>query len=212
MAPLRFRIALSATLSMALPMALPMLLLASAPSIAEEAPRVQTGSVVEISYVMRSETGEVIGSSEENENMVFEQGAREVPPGLEVALEGLAVGDEKSVTLGPEEGFGPVDESLFHRVALEQVPEEGRTKGTRLMARDPQGNPHVMRVHEVGEEEIVLDLNHPLAGRTIQFEVEVVSIGEKAKRALAPSGAAPRAPSPASPPMPSGKAPSGTTP
>lgn len=174
----------------------------------ETKPVIQAGSKVEIEYTLKREGGEVIGTSTEGGPIVFEQGAHQVPPGLEEAVLGLAAGDEKQITLTPEQGFGGVDQALFHTVPVDQVPEEARKPGARLMVRDPQGNPRPLRVHEITDEGIVLDMNHPLAGQTIEFDVKVVSIDSAEVTVPGSPHAAPPAPptapsAPPSPPTPS---------
>lgn len=139
---------------------------------------VKDGARVGIDYTLKLEDGTVADTSEGREPLVYEQGAGQILPALEQSIAGLDVGDEKQVALSPEEGYGPVREELYEAVAAEQIPEEARSVGSQLVARDAQGNQQPVRVHEVREtdEQIVLDLNHPLAGESLFFDVKVVSI------------------------------------
>ena len=139
---------------------------------------VKDGAMVGLEYTLKLQDGRVADTSEGGPPLVYQQGAGQILPALEERLAGLSVGDEKQVSLSPEQGYGPVREELYQTVPAEQIPEDARTVGADLVAQDPQGNQRRLRVHEVKEEtdEIVLDLNHPLAGETLVFDVKIVSI------------------------------------
>lgn len=151
---------------------------AGSPAAAEEgeAKVVKDGATVGIEYTLKLDDGSVADTSKGGDPLVYEQGSGQILPALEQSLAGLAVGEEKQVTLSPEQGYGPIREELYQAVAIDEVPEGAREVGTPLMARDSQGQERPLRVHEVREEEIVLDLNHPLAGETLVFDVKVVSV------------------------------------
>lgn len=142
----------------------------------EERKVVKDGSKVSIDYTLKLEDGTVADSSAGDEPLVYEQGAGQMLPALEQKLAGLAVGEERQVTLPPEQGYGPVQEELFQAVPVEQIPEDARQAGAILVAQDSEGKQRRVRVHEVRETEIVIDLNHPLAGKTLLFDVKVVAI------------------------------------
>jgi FKBP-type peptidyl-prolyl cis-trans isomerase SlyD len=139
---------------------------------------VKDGSKVGLEYTLKLQDGSVADTSDGGAPLVYQHGAGQMLPALEKSLAGLSVGDESKVTLSPEEGYGPIREDLYQTVPAEEIPADARVVGTQLVAQDQQGNKRRLRVHEVREEtdEIVLDLNHPLAGRTLLFEVKVVSI------------------------------------
>lgn len=139
---------------------------------------VKDGSKVGIEYTLKLDDGSVANSSDGGEPLVYEQGSGQILPALEQSLAGLAVGEEKKVTLSAEEGYGPVREELYQTVGSDQIPEDARSVGTPLVAEDSEGRQRPVRVHEVRAEaaEIVLDLNHPLAGKALLFEVKILSI------------------------------------
>jgi len=141
-----------------------------------EAKVVKDGSRVTLEYTLKLEDGSVADTSEGREPLVFQQGAGEILPALEKGLAGLAVGSQKQIKLSAEEGYGPVREELYHTVAIEQIPEDARTVGSSLVAEDMEGNQRPVRVREVRGDEIVIDLNHPLAGQALFFDVKIVSI------------------------------------
>lgn len=137
---------------------------------------VENGKVVSIEYTLTLDGGTKVDSNVGGEPLRFTHGQSEILPALQEALVGVAVGETKSITLTPEQGYGPVHEEAFHEVEATQIPEGAREKGIQLTAEDPEGNEHPIRVHEVRGDKIVLDFNHPLAGRTLNFDVRVVSV------------------------------------
>ena len=98
---------------------------------------------------------------------------RETLQQLEEALIGLAVDDTKEVTLAPADAYGEINEEAFQEIPTDQIPEEARVVGTILGAQGYEGP---IRVHEVNEEFVILDFNNPLAGRTLTFDIRIVSV------------------------------------
>jgi len=137
---------------------------------------IEQGSTIGLEYTLKLDDGSVVDSNVGGEALVFEQGKGRILPAIDEALVGLETGSEKQLTLPPEQGYGPVNDELFQTVPAEDVPEDARQEGAMLLARDEQGGERPLRVHEVGEETIVLDLNHPLAGETLHFDLKVVSV------------------------------------
>jgi FKBP-type peptidyl-prolyl cis-trans isomerase 2 len=137
---------------------------------------VEDGKTISIEYTLKLEDGTVADTSEGREALQYVQGGDQILPALEEQMAGLAVGDERSVTLTPEQGYGVSDPNLLADVPTEQIPQEARTVGAQLMSQDQSGQQRIVRVHEVKEEVIVIDLNHPLAGETLHFDVKVVGI------------------------------------
>ncbi len=142
----------------------------------KEAPVVEDGRTVSIEYTLSLEDGTTADSNVGGEPLVYEQGKQQILPALEEALEGMHVDDTKQVTLTPEEGYGKVNPEAFQEVEAENIPEDAREPGTMLVARDSSGNERPVRVHSVEDETVVLDLNHPLAGKILNFDVKVLAI------------------------------------
>jgi FKBP-type peptidyl-prolyl cis-trans isomerase 2 len=145
--------------------------------------RSQRGSHVVLRYELFDREGELLESSEESEPMEYTHGAEEIAPAIERALAGKQAGDKVKVTLPPEEAFGTVDPGLIVSVPRSEVPPElPLTVGEYLpieledAPEDLAGEEIEFRIVEVGEEEVVLDANHPLAGETVTFALEVVSV------------------------------------
>lgn len=143
---------------------------------AEEAKVITEGSKVSLEYTLNIDGGETVDSNAGEEPLVYTQGNNEIIPALEEELSGLAAGDEKQVTLQPEEAYGTVDPEAFREVPLEQIPEDARSEGQLLVMQDQQGNQQQIKVSEVRDDTALLDLNHPLAGKTLEFDVKVVDV------------------------------------
>ena len=138
---------------------------------------VSDGAVVRLEYTMRDDAGAVLDASADGEPLVFTQGQHQIIPGLERAVAGMGVGDEKRLTVAPEDAYGPVDPDAEAEVPREMIPPDAQSAGERLVARGPDGTTRVVRIKEVREGTVLLDLNHPFAGMTLHFAVRVIGIG-----------------------------------
>ncbi len=148
----------------------------SAQTAAKPATVIQTGSMVAFDYTLTDESGTVIESSKGKEPMHYVHGKGEMIPGLEKELTGMGVGGEKKVTVKPEEGYGPVDPRAFQEVPKDKLPPEALKVGATLTARGPQGQAVPVRVHEIKESIVIMDFNHPLAGKTLLFDIKITEI------------------------------------
>jgi FKBP-type peptidyl-prolyl cis-trans isomerase SlyD len=137
---------------------------------------VQEGSMVSIEYTLRDDSGNVIDTNAGKEPLTFIEGAGQIVKGLERELSGMKVGDQKKVQVKPEDGYGLPDKNAFHEIPREKVPPEGQKPGAMLMTKAPDGGAIPMRVHEVKEKTVIVDLNHPLAGKTLNFDVKIKEI------------------------------------
>jgi FKBP-type peptidyl-prolyl cis-trans isomerase SlyD len=88
----------------------------------------------------------------------------------------MSVGSEKKVTVKPEDGYGPVKPEAFQEVPKDKLPPEALKVGTVLSARGPDGQTVPVRVHEIKEDTVVMDFNHPLAGKTLFFDIKVTEV------------------------------------
>jgi len=134
------------------------------------------GSRVSIEYTLTVNDGVVADSNVGGEPLVYEQGQHDILPALERALEGVGVGESRDVVIEADDGYGPIDETLFEKVPARVIPENGRYVGAYLVAQAKTGEQRQVRVHEVHGEEVVIDLNHPLAGQTLRFAIRVLSV------------------------------------
>lgn len=137
---------------------------------------IQNDKKVAIDYTLTVE-GKVVDTSKGRQPLVYTQGKSEIIPGLERQLEGLKVGDFKKVSVNPEDAYGVVDPNGFQSIPKDSLPEGIEPKvGMMLQAGGPDGGRFPVTISEVKENEVVINLNHPLAGKVLDFEVTIVSI------------------------------------
>ncbi len=146
------------------------------PTAPDNLSTVQTGSSVSIEYTLKDEGGQVLDTNKGKNPLVFTHGQQQIIPGLERELVGMHAGDEKKVVVKPEDGYGPVIPNAQTEVPKEAIPREGLKVGTPLMARSGSGETRPVVVKEIKENTVVLDLNHPLAGKTLFFDVKVLGV------------------------------------
>lgn len=138
---------------------------------------VEHGVVVRLAY--RLEIGdELVESTEDDGPIEFLQGYAEILPGLEQALYGLRLGDEKQIVIEPEDGFGQYRDEAYEEVPLEIFPEDvDLGLGMPVELHDEETGDSVEGfISEIRQETVVVDMNHPLAGETLRFDVEVVGL------------------------------------
>jgi FKBP-type peptidyl-prolyl cis-trans isomerase SlyD len=149
---------------------------------------IQPNARVVLEYELRDDSGEVVdaSSSEGGEPIVYVHGYGMIVPGLEVGVVGLKVGDEKEVVVPPDAGFGEHDEELVLEVDRADFPRPKDVKeGDEMVAESPEGEEAIMRVLEVKEDTVVVDANHPLAGKTLRYKVKVREIREGTEAEIA---------------------------
>ena len=132
--------------------------------------------MVGLEYTLTLEDGTKADSNVGGELLRLEQGSGQIVPGLDKELIGMAVGESKQVTVTSDQAYGQVDPAAFSEIPVSELPDDGREPGTVLMTRDPQGNTRRLRVHKVEGEKATLDFNHPLAGKTLTFDVTIREI------------------------------------
>jgi FKBP-type peptidyl-prolyl cis-trans isomerase 2 len=138
--------------------------------------KVAEGSTVKVNYTLTVD-GKVVDSSKGHEPLEFKVGSHQVIPGFEKAVLGMKVGEKKSFAVSPEEGYGPVNPKAFQEIPKKQLPPEITPKaGMTLVAHGKDNQPMPVRIKEVKGDVVVMDFNHPLAGKTLNFDIEVVEI------------------------------------
>lgn len=135
-------------------------------------------AVVSIAYTLKDDTGEVLDSSEGGEDLAYLHGHQNIVDGLEEALEGKAVGESVSVTVEPEKGYGVRNDDLVFQVSRDRMPDEELELGVQFAAQDKDGNQQVVTLVGIGDDQVTLDANHPLAGQKLHFDVTVNDIRE----------------------------------
>jgi FKBP-type peptidyl-prolyl cis-trans isomerase SlyD len=133
--------------------------------------------VVSLDYVLQLDDGEVIDTSQDQEPLEYLQGRGQIIPGLEQAVYGMAVGEKKDVVVAPADGYGEHDPDAYEMVDRDVFPADLNLEpGTGLRMRDDSGEPLVAYVEEVRPDGVVLDFNHPLAGETLHFNVQIAGL------------------------------------
>ena len=137
---------------------------------------VAAGSVVSLAYTLALDDQSVLESNVGKEPITYTQGAHEIVPGLEIAMEGMKKGEHKHVIVVPADGYGPIDPEALREVKKELIPAAAQKVGTQLQGQSADGTTAFPIVKEIKAETIVLDFNHPLAGKTLHFDVTVLAI------------------------------------
>ncbi|UYN92363.1 MAG: peptidylprolyl isomerase [Anaerolineales bacterium] len=132
--------------------------------------------VVSLAYKLTVD-GEVLDEAGKDDAIQFLHGHRNIIPGLENELTGLKLGDSKKVSVQPEEGYGLTDSEEIEEISLEDFPEGIVPEiGMELEVKDEDGNDLYGRVLAITEDTVTMDFNHPLASKTLDFEVTVVGL------------------------------------
>jgi len=141
-------------------------------------------SVVTIHYTLKDDAGEVIDSSRSGDPVAYLHGHGNLVPGLERELEGKNTGDKVNVSVTPEQGYGEYDKNLVQQVPRRAFQGVGKvTIGMRLHAQTPQG-PRAVTVTRMVGDMVTIDANHPLAGKNLNFEVEITDVREATEEEL----------------------------
>ncbi|MCR8826236.1 FKBP-type peptidyl-prolyl cis-trans isomerase [Pseudosulfitobacter koreensis] len=139
--------------------------------------QVKSGDTVRIHYTGTLQDGSTFDSSEGRDPLEFEVGSGQIIPGLDSALPGMAVGEKKEVKVTAEEAYGDVNPEMRQSVPREGIPADiPLDPGTQLQMQTPDGQALPVTVIEVDESTVTLDANHPLAGKDLKFDIEVVSV------------------------------------
>lgn len=143
--------------------------------------QVENGLFVSVAYKGTLQNGEVFDSSEGRDPLEVKMGQGQLIKGFESALEGMALNEKKTFTLDPEEAYGHRNEEHVHSFDRSEVPAEMKPEvGVTVALTTPEGQQIPAQITEVTDEKITVDLNHPLAGEALTFEIEVVGISETA--------------------------------
>jgi FKBP-type peptidyl-prolyl cis-trans isomerase SlyD len=142
-------------------------------------------SVVSFHYKLRDDTGAFNESSEEGSPVVYMHGRSNIVPGLEKELTGRKSGDKLTATVTPDEGYGQRNENAVQRVPLKHLATRGPISVGQMVVVNTRDGGRQARVLKVGHFNVDLDLNHPLAGRTLTFDIEIVDVRAATEQELA---------------------------
>jgi FKBP-type peptidyl-prolyl cis-trans isomerase SlyD len=147
---------------------------------------IAANKAVSIDYTLTNDIGEVIDSSTGGAPLVYLQGAGNIIPGLEKALEGKKVGDELTVSVEPEEAYGEYSAELvstLSRSMFEGVDE--LEVGMQFHASAPDGQMQIVTIRDLDGDDVTVDGNHPLAGQKLTFQVKIVDVRDASQEEVA---------------------------
>jgi len=141
----------------------------------------KSGDTVKIHYTGTLDDGTQFDSSSGREPLQFTLGSGQVIPGFEKAVEGMAVGDSKKVNIPPEQAYGPRHEQMIQDVPKTALPDDlDPVEGMALQAQGQDGKVINLTVTAVQDDSITVDGNHPLAGKALNFDIQLVDIARSA--------------------------------
>jgi FKBP-type peptidyl-prolyl cis-trans isomerase SlyD len=145
---------------------------------------IENNKVVTLNYTLKDSEGNVLDKSDDG-SFAYLHGAMNIIPGLENALSGKSSGDDLSVTIPPEDAYGVRDDNRVQQVSKTMFEGSGEIEvGTQFHAQGPNGETLVVTVAEVMEDDVMVDANHPLAGKELNFEVNVVEVRDASAEEL----------------------------
>lgn len=151
-------------------------IMANAAIVGAEEARIQNGKKVKLDYTLTVD-GKVMDSTQGQVPLEYVQGQGQIIKGLEKQLQGMKVGDEKTIKVSSEEAYGPVDPKAFQEIPHSAFPPNIDLKvGMMIPLQDKQGHPFPTVVKEIKKDTVVLNFNHPLAGKDLVFKVKIVGI------------------------------------
>ena len=137
---------------------------------------IQDNMLVRFEYILTVDD-KVFDSSQGKGPMNYVHGRGEIIPGLEREMSGMHVGDSKEITIKPQDAYGDVNPAAVIEVQKIQLPQGTEPQvGMILSGRDPEGHTFQARIAQLKEKSVMLDMNHPLAGKTLHFKVKVTEV------------------------------------
>ena len=149
--------------------------------------KITSGKVVSLNYVLTDKAGQELDSSSPGEPLVYLHGEGQIIPGLEKQLEGLSKGEKRDkIEIKPEDGYGEVRAELRASVERKHFPPDIELQpGMQFMSQTPDGHHRPFVVTAVNGDQIEIDGNHPLAGQTLNFKIEVADVRDATEEELA---------------------------
>lgn len=138
---------------------------------------VEMNKVITFNFTVKDKEGAVLDSSENKEPLSYLSGTNSILPKLEETLNGMIIGSIKNVKIAAGEAYGDYKEEAVQTVKKEQFPQEAQlVAGARYVANSPDGGQMPFVIKEVKENDVTVDFNHPLAGKDLEFDVELLDV------------------------------------
>lgn len=148
--------------------------------------KVMKNVVVELQYKLKLDDGTMIEESTADDPLIYLHGHENIIPGLEQALEGMRVGERKTVVVEPEDAYGEYDEEDIGRINMSEIPADFEPEiGMLLPVIDEDGNEDEVEIIDIETDAIIVDFNHPLAGERLEFDIEITGLREANAEELA---------------------------
>jgi FKBP-type peptidyl-prolyl cis-trans isomerase SlyD len=145
----------------------------------------KSNQVVTLNFILKDDAGNVLDSTEGNEPFSFISGGNQILPKLEEKVGEMLIGSKKDVVLNPEDGYGIYQEDAVRIVKRSEFPEDIEIgKGMSFLAKSPQGKDMQFLVKEINGDDIMVDFNHPLAGKTLHFNLELLNLRDATQEEL----------------------------
>jgi len=140
--------------------------------------QVKKGDKVKLEYEGKLDSGEVFDSSKKHgQALEFEVGSGQVIAGFDKGVTGMKKGEEKDIKIKPDDGYGPVRKELEKEIPRDVLPKEQEPKpGMMLLMKSPQGQQMPVQITKVTDKTVMINLNHPLAGKILNFKIKLLEI------------------------------------
>lgn len=141
--------------------------------------------VITMNFTLKDDEGKVMDTTSGQEPFSFISGQNQILPRLEEQIGGMLIGSKKDVVLTPEEGYGKFEQEAVRNVKRSEFPEDTELKeGMGFMATGPDGKQYQFFIKDIKDDDIQVDFNHPMAGKTLHFNVELVNLRDATKEEL----------------------------
>ena len=136
---------------------------------------VSNGKVISLEYTLKLDNNDIVETNVGKAPLRYTQGAHQIIRGVETAVEGMTVGQAKHVIVTPTDGYGVRDLTRLQELPKEKVPQDIKV-GTQLHGKDAGGRVVQPFVREINDNTVLLDFNHPLAGKTLFFDLKIIDV------------------------------------
>ena len=143
---------------------------------------VSNGKQVTLEYTLQLDDQSVVDTNVGGKPLKVTQGSHQIIPGVEKQIEGMAPGEKKKFSVAPTEGYGTVDPKAFQEIDKKMVPADAQKVGMQLEGTTAEGRKVFPRISAVKNDTVVLDFNHPLAGKTLYFDVKVLDVAQASSK------------------------------